>query len=324
MIRRSTFRVTTAAFVAMFALMLLGAGGVAAVPPAWSISATPIPDTVSPGSPAAFSVTISNTGKLPIPALFLTDSRSETPLSVTPSKGCKATGPLLCSLGLLGKGKSVTVVVVYPTPVSAASFDVTFTATRINPFPWLRWWLHRGAFAHIDASASTTLNSDPNFVGVYVVDKNVPITTASQQQTTVYPPANGIGVTIKEGGSDSCANLANPIGEQVTLNVGGGTHFASVFKTSLTIQAATLPDELQLGDVKLCHQYDGQTTGTLLPQCASATGPASGEAACFWPSWGEETHRDGESSASEHDADDYDQLFIDVFDYENGAIRGGW
>jgi hypothetical protein len=38
--------------------MLLGVGGVAAAPPPWSISATPIPNTVSPGSPAAFSVTI--------------------------------------------------------------------------------------------------------------------------------------------------------------------------------------------------------------------------------------------------------------------------
>jgi hypothetical protein len=251
-------------------------------------------------------------------------------LSVTPSKGCKSTGPLICALGPLAKGKSVTVVVVYRTPPSGTSFGVTFTATRVNPFPWFWWWSHRSAFEHIDASASTTLNSDPGFVGGWVVDASQaistqPITGDDTQQTTLHPPKAGIGVSISESNAgNTCGTLIpNEIGQQVALNVDNGAHFATAFLTTLKIPTSSLNnEELQLGGVKLCHKYDGANGGTLLPICASLDGAGTGPA-CFWPRWGDSPVSD-EDPSGEIDADDWQFLYIDVWDHQNGSIRGGF
>ena len=126
-----------------------------------------IPTTVSPGSYAAFRVTITNAGKSNIAKIYLTDSRTETPFSVTPSTGCKSTGPLHCSLGALGSGKSVTRVVVYKTPATGTSFPVTFEANTSGVS------FSDGGTSHGDAlrtDASTAMNGTGNFAGGYVVD----------------------------------------------------------------------------------------------------------------------------------------------------------
>lgn len=303
--------------------MIIGPGIATAKTPTWSMAVVRIPTSVSPGAYAAYTVTIKNTGKSNIAKLFLTDTRPEHPYAVSPSTGCAATGQLLCSLGALGPGKSVKRTVVYATPSTGASFNVTFEANTSGVSG------SDGGTSHGDTlrkSVSTALNGSADFAGGYIIDPGSDVSTGDggQQKTTVTPPASGIGVTITESGSGNPCSVGTPIGQLTTLNVNDGATFSDPFKVVLKIPSAgNLPDELELGAIKLCHEYDNGHA-LLLPKCAADAAPASGGAACFWPKFsGIVAHPDHESHG-EQDADDYNWLILDIWDYQNGGIRGGF
>lgn len=308
--------------VALLAALLIGfliAPAVSlAKTPGWTMSVTAIPTVVSPGSYAAYRVTITNGGKSNIAKIYLTDSRTETPFSVTPSTGCKASGQLNCSLGSLGSGKSVTRVIVYATPSTGTSFPVTFEANTSGVS------FSDGGTSHGDAlktDVSTALNGSGNFAGGYVVDAGASFTTGGgdAQQTTVNAPKTGIGVTITEGGDGNPCGT-NTIGQFTTLNVDDGNTLP-IFLTTMTIPTNTVPDELELSQVKLCHKYDSGAA-VLLPRCAADVAPTNG-VACFWPKFAGPYHPDHEHHG-ETDADDWTWLVLDMWDVQNGNLRGGY
>lgn len=290
--------------------------------PGWTMAVTSIPTTVSPGAFAAFRVTITNSGKSNVAKIYLTDSRPETPFSVTPSTGCKATGQLNCALGALGSGKSVTRVVVYKTPATGTSFAFTFEANTSGVS------FSDGGTSHGDAlkkDASTAMDGTGNFAGGYVIDAGSSFTTGSgdTQQTTVNAPKTGIGVTISEGvtGNGNPCSTGHTIGQLTNLNVDDG-NVLPFFLTTITIPTSSIPnEELELSQVKLCHQYDGGAA-VLLPQCAADVAPTSGPA-CFYPKFGGQYHPDHEFHG-ESDADDWSLLILDMWDTQNGGLRGGY
>lgn len=289
-----------------------------AKPPGWTMAITAIPTTVSPGAYAAYRVTITNAGKSNIAKISLTASRPEAPFSVTPSTGCKASGQLDCALGALGSGKSVTRVIVYKTPSTGTTFPVTFEANTSGVS------FSDGGTSHGDAlkkDASTALNGSGDFAGGYVVDAGSSFTTGAgdTQQTTVNAPKTGIGVTITEGGDGNPCSIAHTIGQFTSLNVDGGNP-VPLFLTTMTIPTSGLPDELELGQVKLCHQYDNGSA-VLLPSCNSDTAPSN--APCFFAKWGGAYHPDHEQHG-EQDADDWTSLVLDMWDVQNGNARGGY
>jgi hypothetical protein len=321
----SSFRfrqLASVASAAMLSMLLLGAGVASAQTPAWSMAVKLIPGTVSPGAYAAYRVTITNGGTSNIAKLFLTDSITAHPYSVIGSAGCNATGPLFCSLGALNAGKSVTRTVVYQTPSTGTSFNVTFDANTSGST-----FSDKGGTSHGDtlfSAVSTTLDGSANFAGGYVIDPNNPLSTGGgdNQQTTLDPPVGGIGVTISEGGTGNPCGFANTIGQFTAINVGDGATFTTPFETIFTIPTTSLNPELALSQVKLCHQYDNGTA-IQLSICAADASPGVGGTPCFYPKWGGPQHQDAEEVVGSHDADDWTWLVLDAWDFQNGGYRGG-
>jgi hypothetical protein len=309
-------RLASMLVAAMLSVLLLGVGATAAKTPNWSMTVTTIPTTVSPGAYAAFQITIANGGSSNIAKLFLTSNRSDVPFAVSPSTGCTA-GPLSCSLGALGSGKSVTRTVVYKTSAAASSFDVTFQANTSGATS------SDGGTSHGDTltkSVSMPENGSGNFAGGYAVDSSSFSTGGGDsQQTTVVPPATGIGVTITESGGGNPCGSGTPIGQLSTINVGNGATFGP-FLMTLTIQASSLPDELELGQVKVCHLYDNGNH-VYLPPCSLDTAQA---APCFFAKWGGAHHPDREEHRDQQDADDWGLLILDVFDVQNGGLHSAY
>jgi hypothetical protein len=328
--------------VAFLAALLLSAAlfpaATLAKVPAWSMQVVATPSdsacgtgisfcaTVSPSAAVRFVVTIKNGGKSNIAQLYLTSTFTTAPLSVTPSTGCNASGQLLCSLGALNAGASVTRTIIFRMPSDAGSVDFRFEANTTGVSG------SDGGTSHGDTLKTPghlVLDGSADYNGGFLLDgSDLGTGGVGGQRTTLTPPASGIGVTIREvsGSADPC-NTGHPIGQLVQLNVADGTIYTTPFKTVLTIASGGLPSELVLSHVKLCHLYDsGPNNGTAvpLPLCAADVAPTS-VPACFWPKWGGPAVVEHEShEVAGGDADDWTNLIIDVWDVQNGSIRGGF
>jgi hypothetical protein len=296
------------------------------------MAVTPLPSSVSPGAPAGYRVVITNNGSSNIAKVALTDSRPESPVSVSTSAGsCASTGQLLCNLGALRSGASVTVTVGYTTS-GASPFVVTFEANTSGVS------FSDGGTSHGDAlrgTASTILNSDPNFKGRFTLDTsaistNQTLTGTNIQSTLIIPPTTGIGVAISDGlpgnTGTACSQVA-PVGEWSSLDVAQGTTFGAPFPVTLHILTSSLPAGFTLASVKVCHDLGGGVTetisapcptGTPTAQCVSANLNHGTLARCFY------------DEDSDHDRDDYHctkatgYLEIIVWLNHNGYIRGGY
>jgi hypothetical protein len=305
--------------------MLLGVGGATAATPGWVSTASSVPGSVTPGNYALYIVNISNTGTSNISQLYLTSSVTGAAFSASPSAGtCQISPTLFCNLGALNSGKSDTIQVVYQTPASGTSYAIDFQFNSNGAtFSDKKKTSHGDT---LDTPITTTLDGTADFAGGYVVFGGTTFSTATGnvQSTTVHAPTTGIPVTVQEsaGGTTSqCGGAATPVGQLVTLNVNGGATFASDFLTTLTIQTSSLPSELVLSQVSLCHKYDSGVA-TLLPACATDAAPAD-NSACFFAKWsGTSSAHDKDKNGDADDADDHLALVIDVFDNQNGGVRG--
>lgn len=320
--KRRIHRTGVVFLAAALATFMIAPASSLASTPHWAGSAVSVPSKVSSGANTGYAVTITNNGPSNISALYLGTDIADSPVYVyPPSQGsCSAAnvGSLTCSFGALKAGATVTLTVVYKTHGSDP-FAVTFLASTTG-----NTTTDKGHTSHGDTlplASSTALSNDPNFAGGFVIDGS-PITTGGgdDQQTTVTPVGTGFGVTITEGsdGTNPCGS-GTPIGQPVVLNVNNGTTFSTPFLTTLTIPTSTLPHEKQLSDFRLCHQYDNSATGVSLPKCASDAAPTNG-IACFWPKWQGNVAND--DPPNEDDADNHAFLVIDMFDYQNGTVRG--
>jgi hypothetical protein len=314
---------------ALLATLLLGVGAVTATPPAWTATATSVPGSVTPGNYALYVVTVTNNGSSNISQLYLTASVSDLPFSVSPSAGsCTTGGTLFCSLGALrAQGGTDTINVVYKTPSTGSSYDITFQFnTSGSTFTDKKKTSHGDT---LNDPVSTPLDGSADFTGGYVVFGGTSFSTATGdvQQTTVSSPTTNIPVTVQEsaGGSTSQCASGTPVGELATVNVGGGATFASPFETTLKIATSGLPDESVITDYSLCHHYDSGTlagTSALLPVCAADVAPTDGHA-CFFPKWsGTSSAHDRDHNGDADDADNHLFLVLDVWDFQNGGYRG--
>ena len=324
--------------VALLAALLLGAllvpAASLATTPGWAMSVAATPDdptcvtgidfcaTVNPSAYVRFVVTVTNGGKSTISKAFLTDTIGTAPYSVSPSTGCNASGELLCSLGALKPGKSATRTIIYQMPAGAGALDFQFEVNTAGVSG------SDGGTSHGDTLkkfGEFVLDGSADYVGGYILTGDDLATGGvGGQSTTLTPPNAGIGVTIREvaGDTNPCSS-GTPIGQLVLLNVSDGAVYSTPFKTVLSIATSGLPDELTLGQVKLCHKYDNGTA-TFLPQCTSDAAPTNGHA-CFWPKWGGPAIVEHEAhEAAGGDADDWTSLIIDMWDFQNGSIRGGF
>lgn len=312
---------------ALLGVMLLGVGGTTAATPGWSAAASSIPGTVSPGSYALYRVTVTNGGSSNISQLFLTSDQAAVPFSATPSAGsCTANVALSCSLGALASGATDTILVVYKTPSNRSSLDIDFQFNTSGSTGSDQ--KHHKPTSHGDTlhdPVSTALDGSANFAGGYVVFGGTSFSTATGdiQQTTVNSPTTGIPVTITEStgtGTSECGS-GSPIGQLVTLNVADGADTNGEFLTTLTIKTSAIDDEAVLSDVSFCHRYGDDAVGTLLTRCETDSAPASG--ACFFPKWsGTVTEHGPEAHNDADDADNHLFLVIDVWDVQNGSLRG--
>jgi len=309
-----------------------------ATTPGWSMTVTSTPDdpislcpagidfcaTVNPSAYMKFVVTVSNsaTAKSTISKVFLTDTYAATPYSVSPMTGCNSTGELLCSLGALKPGQSATRTIIYQMPSSGTALDFQFEVNTAGVSGSDGGTSHGDTlkkFGHI------VLDGSADYVGGYLLNSNDLFTGAvGGQSTKVTPPGAGIGVTIRElAASDTTSPCGStPVGQLVVLNVADGAVYGTPFETVLTIATSGLPNELTLSQVKLCHKYD-DGTAVFLQNCLTDAAPAS--TPCFWPKWGGPAVVEHEShEVAGGDADDWTSLIIDMWDFQNGSIRGGF
>jgi len=210
---RRLSRRTLMAFVtaSLLAVSVLG-GSASAATPNWDMEPVVLlPSSVTPGEAAGYKVTIRNDGPSNIAQLFLvaylgdTDSPAPTPVytKVAPKGSCPNTGgSLYCTLGSLKAGKSVTVTVAFTTPTEGATFSIRFVANTTGATS------SDGGTSHgdtIDETGTTTLTSDPDFAGRFVLGNNLTVANGlalgadNHQSTTVYAPASIIPVTVADG-----------------------------------------------------------------------------------------------------------------------------
>ena len=309
---------------ALLALSIIGPAAVSASTPVWDMTVTAVPPKVSPGAVAAYDVTVFNNGKSNISKLFLTDDlKGITPAFASApctKSALPGAGTLNCSLGALNAHSSRTVRIAYATSGSG-SFAVNFEATTSGV-------VYSNSTSHGDIlgpkTGTTTLSTDPGFAGGFVLYTSPISTTGGTQQTTINPPTSNIGVTIDQSAADNQCATGTVIGQLASTSVAGGTIFATPFLTTLTIDASGLPDEFQATQFFVCHKYDGASLGTLMTLCPSAppiTGPGI---ACYWPTFVGQIGDDDTIFNLALDADDFTTLLIDVWDFQNGGLRGAY
>jgi hypothetical protein len=301
-----------AALAGSLAAAMLPAAFTTAATPVWDMTVVAIPGTVSPGSVAAYKVTVFNKGKSNIAKLYLTEQSGDP---VVYSDKCAMGVALNCSLGALKAKSNVSVIVAYTTPDDGSTtFERNFEATT-SGVAYNQDNSHGDTLGPIPGT--TTLNSSSHFKGGFILDGG-PVNT---DQTTVNTPESNIAVTIEEGGSGvSCGGTG--IGLQADIHINGGATYAITPGTplmSLKISTSGIPDETELSAFYVCHKYDDGTP-VKLSKCADATDSAG--VVCFWPQWDTQTGHDDHGQAT--DADDWAYVILDVYDTNNGGLRGSF
>lgn len=285
------WRKLTGVTVASVLALSVFSGSASAAPPNWSMDPVVLlPDTVSPGGAAGYLVTINNAGPSNISQLYLiaylgdTTTPAPDPVYTSPTKGsCPNTNDTLyCSLGQLRSGKSVSVTVAFPTPTEGPEFSIRFEANTTGATS------SDGGASHGDtivATGTTTLTSDPDFAGRFVIAglqdvfNNQALGSGNLQTTRVGAPAVAIGVTVKDG------TLASDDGwclictsESSEVNVNNGATFSNGFKIEIQVSK-----DLVNGSIStVYHQLDdGETVEAITTACPKNGNPNAAQMPCF-------------------------------------------
>jgi len=260
-------------FLATLAALSLIAGlsapaGVLASPPAgWGVTVTPLPPGVTPGNVAGYRVTITNAGPSTLSQLFLTTSTTNNPATVFVSgAGCDAAGTeLFCSLPAVKKGKSVSVIVAYNTPLIGDTFAITFEVNTSGATD-----SDGGGTSHGDtifATGTTTLrqtdNDDLNFYGAFALEQaavgNNQVQNAANPQTTlVNLPAGSIAVTVQDGpgvsGNCPASFAADCFGGPSEIHVNQGAIYPGGFSVYIKWDSTLGPPSAN--NIDIWHEFD--------------------------------------------------------------------
>jgi hypothetical protein len=271
------------------------------------IAYLPADGVVAPGESAGFIVTITNTGKSNISALYLsTDPDDLVPAGsptfvgpityptgpTDPDAICSLAGdgPLFCDLGTLvgnlDPDASVRVTVAFETPEIGTSWAFHFQAFGNGNTP------SDGGTSHgdtLNGLASVTLNSSKNFAGGFSTDttdvvESVQILGSKNIQAgKIVPPAANIPVTIEDGLADDtfhCSSLetvcTNRFGEWVRLNVAAGTTFTAGIHVTYTILGNKVPPGATTESIVLIHAPEPGETWLAYPISNRCDNPNGG------------------------------------------------
>jgi hypothetical protein len=277
---------TTAALAAM----LLGVGGAAAKTPAgWHMTAVPIVDQIGAGQTQGYTVTVSNTGPSSISKLYLTtvdnsNGGAGTPISPSFSSlvGCDTGVNQGCSLGAFPVGQTVVLTLAYTAAAGDSPFKVEFDINTTG-------FVLGTNSSHGDSlpvQTSTPVSSSGDFTGTWTLDTSAIQTTGTLsrgnvQNTTVTPPDVHIPVTVDDSGSatfdcSASPNCINKFGVWTKLNVNNAaTYSGNAFQVTLLLYGKSIPNGVQLSDLKVLHVLDNGTTETLTQTGNACPVPAS-------------------------------------------------
>jgi len=267
-------------------------GGVLAATPAWHMTVTPNPATVSAGADAGYTVRIFNDGKSNISQVFLTDALdkigttdSAIPREILPttyvsqSQGsCDPAGVrLACALGAIRAGNSATVIVAFSTGANT-TLQRIFEANTTGVAGDKTGSSHGDVLQEV---GTTGTGSGPDFAGRFIVDQNLVVNDSltlgadNLQSTKVNAPKGAIGVSVKDG----TFSLVCPVAcwsQTSEISVGSGALFASGFSVEIGIYK-----DLSQTVHGVYHEFDAphlDSNGnpTILGETITATCPKNG------------------------------------------------
>ena len=306
---RTQLRFLIAGIATMLTFAIVSAGPAAARPPGWGFDPiVTVPGSVTPGRTAAYDVKIRNTGKSNISSVLMqTDLGATNPLAVPvyisdatwtgqpaplitrPCGSAPYTAALSCSFGNLVAGATVSLRIAFDTPSTGSSWSFNFVLTGNGDTP-----SDTGGTSHGDTKkglASTTLSSDPDYAGGFVVDAGEEFATVESltkqnpQSAKVVGSQNLAIATIQEsnsfGGAGTLCSTAHCIGQWATLTAPNPDD-ASI-TGSLLIYGKGMPGSVGPEDIVLNHfggtdlerGDDGVIGDEAGERCSSATDSAS-------------------------------------------------
>lgn len=283
MIRARIRRLAAAVSVVVVATVM-SAGIVTAAPPNWVMTVTPLPASVTPGTGAGFSVTITNNGPGNISALYLVDDSLATPVYLTSSRPgtcselAPLTAPLRCAFGALNDDESVTVVVAYETPTAGSSFPITFQANTTGAtFSDSKGRSHGDL---LTKSVATGLSNNKNYAGYFSavdgtgISNNANLTGNNKQSTALANIPAGVPATVEDGpnttGScvtdlDAGIDCSLLEGEWAVVNVAGGASFDEAFLVIMKFKNTTAPSAI-------FHSFGSPPQQELIETCSETGG----------------------------------------------------
>jgi len=288
----------TVVTTAMLAVMLLSVGSaVAKTPAGWGLTAPGIVDQISPGATQGYTVTVTNTGPSSISKLYLTTLDTSgggagTAISPVYSSlvGCDTGVDQGCSLGAFPVGQTVTLTLAYTAAAGDAPFDVKFSINTTG-------YVLGTNSSHGDSKSvttSTTVNSSNDFAGGWTLGTDDITTTGTLgrgnvQNTTVSPPDVHIPVTVDDSGTatfdcSASPNCANKFGVWTKLNVNNAAPYSgNAFEVTLLLYGKSIPNGVQLSDIKVIHVLDNGGGTETLTQTANAcpSDPSTTTADCI-------------------------------------------
>jgi hypothetical protein len=292
-IRKRLGRLATVITAGSMALLLLGVGAATAKNPSWTIDVTRLPVSVAAGNDAGYFVTLANAGTSNINAATLRVTTSDTPDATPtyfsgltwntggPELSCSPSGALVCDLGTLAAGTTITFTVAYHVPSgTTGSFDVVFSLESASG----NTGSDRGGNSRgdrLNVGASTGISSNQNFDGGFVVGEttyqtNQSVGRRNPQASTVENTASLIPVTVEDGITSgvpcTVGACSNAFGEWTALNVNDGHTYATPFKVTILIWGNAVPGGVQPGDIVLLHTLDDGTTEVIDTPCSPSTG----------------------------------------------------
>lgn len=291
MIRKRLGRVTAVFTAATMALMLIGVGTAAALPPGWQflnpVNEAPL---VAPGRLAAWSFTIYNGGSSNISKLYLTDSLDQAAVYVKDDRNACVKSPVLyCDFGALNADASINVLVVHTAPSSPGDFPITFqlNGSGATFSDGLKGRSH-GDTLELKFDGKnlnppvTVVSGASEFDGGYVIDAGATFATGNTltrqnpQYSSVVAPINLSAVTIQDlsgyGSGDPCGtNGLDCIGQWTRLSA--PTASGTPIKVTLVVRGQSLPGSLGPDDIVVFHDGDGIIGDVAAERCASGSAP---------------------------------------------------
>lgn len=223
------------------------------------------PTVVSPAAYVQFSTWARNDDTSTVSQFFLTEFYGQTIYSVNWTRNDGTTGtcptslPLNCSFGQLKPGEWIDAFIVVQAPTSGTSMPVRFV--------WSTVGIGHGESFPVDDSVA--INSSGDFSGRFLISSDslvvgdANVGTGNPQNTIVYSPTTGIGVSVEDGHgvSSACVPVTKCFGETSDIHVGNGSAQYGQFKVIVNLHSSEIPNGVNVNNLTVYH--DGVAIPTI-------------------------------------------------------------